>query len=271
MQVPATATTGTPSCVYTRQGAVRLNEHEVIAGNLYVDGTTFLGTVTGHSGTLPISGNVTIGGVTTQTGNLDCLADLNVKTFKVLPRFDYFVQHRDPAIIPVSWGGIQNTANLYGAEIPAMTLTFTPKKAGNTIVLTWSVSGELSSTSGGDGVWLATRTVAGGTEEPIKSYTVVNGVVTASANLSVDASNNTWSGICPVGFDSDGATTPSLNTIKIVDTFSSNLTTTYKLRIRMSSNATTSNFNYNRAGTSFSALSNEQGMSVGHAHEICVV
>lgn len=283
MTVAATATTGTPSCAYTRQGAVRNNDHEVIAGNLYVDGTTFINTLTSPTGTLPISGsatiggNVSIGGATTQTGNLNCSADLNVKTFKVLPRYDYIVQNRDPAIYGVSWGGNQNPTNLWGIEIPSMTITFTPKQAGNIIILTWNISGELASTTNGDGVWLVTRTV-NGVEDAVKSYTITPpvapatvGTVTATANLSVDASNNTWSGTAPVPYDNDQSTTPNVSVIKIVDGYSSNLPTTYKLRLRMSSNATTTNFNFNRSGFAAFALGNEQCMSVGHAQEICLV
>ena len=289
MQVAATATTGTPSCAYTRQGAVRNNDHEVIASNLYVDGTTFLNTLTSPTGTLPISGsatiggNVSIGGATTQTGNLNCSADLNVKTFKVLPRFDYIVQNRDPAIYSTAygnapaWGGIQNPTNLWGTEITQMTISFTPKQAGNIIILTWNISGEMASTTNGDAYFLVTRTV-GGVEDAIKSYTITPpvapatvGTVTATANLSVDASNNTWSGTAPIPYDTDQNTTPSVSVIKIVDGYSSNLPTTYKLRIRMSSNATTNVFNFNRSGTAAFALGNEQCMSVGHAQEICLV
>lgn len=283
MTVAATATTGTPSCAYTKQGAVRNNEHEVIAGNLYVDGTTFLNTLTNPTGTLPISGsatiggNVSIGGATTQTGNLNCLADLNVKTLKIIPTYNYWVVNRTPAIYQTStgnaitWGGAQNTANLWGTEITQMTINFTPKAIGNTIILQWNVHGELNGTSA-DAIWLVTRQVAGGTEEPIKSYTIttVNGVRTATnpVNLSVNDNNDTWSGVTNMVFDGDTQTTPSQNVIKIIDMWSSNLNTTYRLRLRMSANLTAT-FNYNRATFSFSALSNEWGCSTGHALEIC--
>lgn len=263
MQSPATATTGTPSCAYTKQGAVRNNEHEVIAGNLYVDGTTFVNTITNNTGTLPISGNVTVGGAVNVGG------DLNVKTFKVIPVYNYWKTDRSPAIYSnIIWGGAQNITNLWGTEITQMTLNFTPKATGHTIIIQWNVHGELA-TNPADGVWLATRQVAGGTEEPIKSYTIVNGVQSgATPNLSVNDNNDTWSGITSMIYDTDNATTPNQNVIKIIDAWSSNLNTTYRLRLRMSSN-NTATFNYNRASFSFSALSNEWGVSTAHAQEIC--
>jgi hypothetical protein len=265
MQAPATPTTGTPSCAYTRQGAVRNNEHEVIAGNLYVDGTTFVNTLTNNSGTLPISGNVTVGGAVNVGG------DLNAKNIKVIPTYHYWRTDRSPAIYNsvIKQGGAQDPTNLWGTEITQMTLNFTPKATGHTIIIQWNVHGELSPNPE-DGVWLATRQVAGGTEEPIKSYTIVNGVQSgATPNLSVNDNNDTWSGITSTVYDANSDdTTPNQNVIKIIDGWSSNLNTTYRLRLRMSSNLTNT-FYYNRAMFSFSALSNEWGVSTAHAQEIC--
>lgn len=273
MTVAATATSVQSSYAYTRQGAVRINEHAVIGGNLYVEGTTLVNTITGQTGTLPISGNATIG------GTLNVSGELQVKTIKVQPIFNYWAVNRTPATYstvtsnPIKWGGSQEPSNLYGTEITQMTLNFTPKAIGNTIILSWNVHGEMNGNSA-DALWVVTRQVAGGTEEPIKSYTITTpaGVRTATmtGNLSVNDNNDTWSGVTTLVFDSDGATSPSQNVVKIIDAWSSNLYTTYRLRLRMSQNFTQI-FSYNRATTSFSALSNEWGCSTAHAMEICEI
>jgi hypothetical protein len=266
-------TIGSGTISYVKQGVVKNPEHEVINGNIYVDGNAVITGTTTQVGNVAVTGNSTVTGnsivtgTTTQTGNINIAGDLNVKTFKVKPTFDYFIQHRDPAIYAITWGGAQNMANEWGTEVGTtaggkhLRLQFTPKKAGNKIVLQWNISAEV--TNGQQAIYLVTRTVVStGVESAIKDL--------SGANLSVDASNNTWSGIAPVGYDTDGTTTPTYNTIKIVDENSLDVECIYKLKVRLSANET-SNFNLNRTGNSFSSLGNEQGMSMGHAHEICEI
>lgn len=266
-------TIGSGTISYVKQGVIKNPEHEVINGNLYVDGNAVItGTTTqvGNvdiSGNSVIAGNSTVTGVTTQTGNLNVAGDLNVKTFKVKPRFDYFVQHRETAIYSLTWGGAQNMANEFGTEIGPtgsgknLRLQFTPKKAGNKIVLQWNITGEAN--AGADTVFVVTRTVVStGVESPIKDL--------SGANLSVDASNNTWSGTAVTTHDNDSSTTATTNVIKIVDENSLDVECIYRLRARLSYNQTYG-FNLNRTITSFGSLSNESCMSMGHAHEICEI
>jgi len=273
-----TATTvGTSSVSYTKKGLTKNVGNMISSGNVYTDGNSIInGTskVVGNStvnGNLSVTGTSTITGTTLQKGNLNSVGSINnvtldpttgaiLKTFKVNPSFHYFVQTRTPAIYTITWGGIQNSTNLWGTEIVPLRLQFTPKKAGNKIILQWNVSAEV--TDGQNCIYLVTRTIVStGVEEPIK----LNGV-----NLSVDDSNNTWSGVAPVGYDTDGSTTPTFNTIKIVDESSLDVECIYKLRVRKSQNSS-SNFNLNRSGYTSSGLDSEIGMSMGHAHEICEI
>ena len=266
-------TIGSGTISYVKQGVIKNPEHEVINGNIYVDGNAFItGTTTqvgnvAVTGNSTITGNSTVTGTTTQTGNINIAGDLNVKTFKVKPTFDYFIQHRDPAIYSLTWGGSQNMANEFGTEIGPtgggkhLRLQFTPKKAGNKIVLQWNIFCEPN--SGANTVYVVTRTVVStGVESAIKDL--------SGANLSVDASNNTWSGTAVTGYDPDSATTPTSNSIKIVDENSLDVECIYRLRARLSTNATYG-FNLNRTITSFGSDQNESGMSMGHAHEICEI
>jgi hypothetical protein len=64
------------SCIYTRQGTVRNSEHEVIGGNLYVNGDAVItGTIVQNggvtnTGNVSIAGNLIVTGTTTQTGTV---------------------------------------------------------------------------------------------------------------------------------------------------------------------------------------------------------
>lgn len=174
----------------------------------------------------------------------------------IKPRYDYFAQTRDNSILTSGWGGAQNPANLYGTKIAPLDITFTPKKAGNTVVLTWSINGE--STYSSDTIYLVTRTPNTGAGA---------GVAVALPN-SVDSSNNTWSGIT-LGRDGDDSTTPSTQTVKIVDFNTLAVSCTYSVHFRATNNRT-STLHLNRTVNSAGALDHETGMSVGHAHEIYV-
>jgi hypothetical protein len=273
-------TIGSGTISYIKQGVVKNPEHEVINGNLYVDGNSIVGGNSTTTGNLTISGNSTISGTSTvtgttlQKGNLNSVGSINnvtldpttgaiVKTFKVNPSFHYFKQWRDPAIYAITWGGIQNSGNLYGAEITQLSLQFTPKKAGNKIILQWNVSGEVTgSAASSDSVWVVTRTIVStGVEEPIK----LNGV-----NLSVDASNNTWSGVAAGNYTPSSNYNSQMVVVKIVDESSLDVECIYKLRIRLSQN-NSGFFNLNRTGNTFSTLGQETCISLGHAHEICEI
>jgi hypothetical protein len=197
-------------------------------------------------------------GATKFDGVLNCVN--NPPQFKgadIKPRYDYFVQTRTEAILTSGWGGAQNTANLYGTKIPQLDLTFTPKKAGNTVVLQWNIFGE--STYSADTVLLVTRTPNSGAGA---------GVPVALPN-AVDASNNTWSGVTTFDYQTDDGSTPNTTIVKIVDLNSLDVACTYSVHFRAAANRT-STFHLNRSVTNSGTFDRETGLSLGHAHEIYV-
>jgi hypothetical protein len=175
----------------------------------------------------------------------------------IKPRYDYFVQTRDNTVFTSNWGGAQNPSNLYGTKITPLDITFTPKKAGNTVVLEWSIFGE--TTYSADTVIVVTRTPLTGAGA---------GVAVALPN-SVDAGNNTWSGVCTFGYDNNDGTTPSQSTVKIVDFNSLDVACTYSVHFRGSNNRV-STFHLNRPVAGIGGVDYEMGLSVGHAYEIYV-
>jgi hypothetical protein len=174
----------------------------------------------------------------------------------IKPRFDYFVQTRTQAILTSGWGGAQNVANLYGTKIAPLDITFTPQKAGNRVVLTWSINGECINSA--ETVYLVTRT----------PNTGVGAGVAVALPDSVDASNNTWSGVT-IGYDVNDATTSSTTTVKIVDFNTLDVSCTYSVHFRAANNRTSTQY-LNRCINTAGSLDVETGMSLGHAHEIYV-
>ena len=256
------ATAGSGSFSYTKKATVKNTGNETISGNLYVDGNVVIAGTTNQTNVV-ITGTTNQTGAVTQSGTLNVTGTATFSTAPVLvtsvikPRFDYFVQTRTQAILTSGWGGLQNGSNLYGTKITALDLTLTPQKVGNTVVLTWSVMGE--STYAEDTLFLVTRTPNSGAG---------SGVAVALPN-SVDASNNTWSGITNVNYDGNDQTTPSTVIVKIVDFNTLDVSCTYSVHFR-AANDRTSTFHLNRSVNSAGALDHETGMSLGHAHEIYI-
>ena len=242
------ATAGGGSLSYTKKGLVKNTANESVAGNLYVDGTSVVATssVTGNS---TVTGNLAVTGTATFTNAPQVLTSV------IKPRFDYFVQTRTLATLTSGWGGNQNTANLYGTKITALDLTFTPQKAGNKVVLTWTIFGEFSNSS--SAIILVTRTPNSGAGA---------GVAVALPD-AVDATNNTWSGVS-TSWDGDEVSTPKVFTVKIVDSSTLDVSCTYSVHFRASSNVTVGFYLNSNVGIPAGGLQYETGMSLGHAHEI---
>jgi hypothetical protein len=194
--------------------------------------------------------------IVTGTGNF--LNPPQYNGAEIKPRYDYFVQTRAQAVLTSGWGGAQNPANLYGTKIPQLDITFTPKKAGNTVVLDWAIHGEAWNGEA-DMAFVVTRTPNSGTGA---------GVAVALPD-SVDASNNTWSGVTGGTYDTNEGTTPSTRRIKIVDFNTLAVPCTYSVHFRAANNRTAT-FHLNRSATTVGSVDNETGLSLGHAHEIYV-
>lgn len=233
----------------------------VVSGRFRVSGNTELAG-TRVSGDLSVTGNAAIEGTSRFTGATSFLApatfynDVKVRGVDIKPRFDYFAQTRALTVYTGFWGGLQNPANPFGTKIAELDLTFTPRKAGNQVILNWTIFGEAWN-SAADMVWVVTRTPLSGAGA---------NVPVALAN-SVDAQNNTWSGVTSGGHDANDGTTPSTINVKIVDLNTLDVPCTYSVHFR-SANNRTSYWHLNRSVNSAGALDHETGLSLGHAHEI---
>ena len=254
--LPIAVTAASGTCSYIRKATEVVVGNASISGNQYVSGSS---TVNGSStvgGSLVVIGNSTINGTQEVKGQSTFTLIPKVGEIPVNPRIDYFVQTRAQATLTSGWGGLQNPANLYGTKIPLLDITLTPKKAGNKIILNWSIFCEC--TYGADTILLVTRTPLSG----------------AGANIpvalpdAVDASNNTWSGISLL-YDGEDSTTPQTRTVKIVDLNTLDVECTYSVHFRGANNRT-STFYLNRSINSAGALDRETGMSLGHAQEIYI-
>jgi hypothetical protein len=251
-QTTTVAASGTLS--YTKKGTVKVNGNSYVTGNLAVAGN---GTVTGNS---TVTGNLVVTG-TSKFNNAPQVVFTPVSGTPVAsvikPRFDYFVQTRTQATLTSGWGGNQNTANLYGTKITALDLTFTPQKAGNKVVLNWTLFAEFYSPDSSV-VLVVTRTPNSG---------VGSGVAVALPD-AVDATNNTWSGTSVPDYEVDVASTPSVTNVKIVDNATLDVECTYSLHFRSSANITTTAYINRTVGSAGGGGAYESGMSLGHAHEI---
>ena len=246
MTTAATAGSGTLS--YTKKGLVKNTGNKSVAGSLFVDGSTAI------AGSEYIAGNQTVAGNLAVTGTATFNNAPQVLTSVIKPRFDYFVQTRTQTTLTSGWGGNQNTANLYGTKITELDLTFTPQKAGNKVVLTWTIFGECSNSA--YNIFLVTRTPNSGAGA---------GVAVALPD-AVDSLNNTWSGVSSF-YDGNDDSTPNVFTIKIVDSSTLAVSCTYSVHFRASANATVG-FYLNGSVSGTGGLGFESGMSLGHAHEI---
>jgi hypothetical protein len=252
--IPVAVTAASGTCSYVKKASEVVNGQLSISGSQHIVGSS---TVNGSStvgGSLVVIGNSTINGTQEVKGQATFTLIPKVGEIPVNPRIDYFVQTRAQATLTSGWGGLQNPANLYGTKIPLLDITLTPKKAGNKIILNWSIFCEC--TYGAETMLLVTRTPLSG----------------AGANIpvalpdAVDASNNTWSGI-NLCYDGDDSTTPQARTVSIVDLNTLDVECTYSVHFRGANNRT-SIFYLNRSGSSAGALDRETGLSLGHAQEI---
>jgi hypothetical protein len=247
------ASAGTLS--YTQKG------YAVVNGRLKAVGKTELAE-TKVSGDLSVTGNASIDGTSRFTGATSFAApatfygDVKVRGIDIKPRLDYFVQTRTQVEYQSLWGGAQNPANPYGTKLALVDITFTPQKAGNKVVLEWSLFGEGYNGSA-DMVFLVTRT----------PNTGAGAGVPVALPDAVDAANNTWSGVTTCGYDNNDATTPSTITVKIVDFNSLDVSCTYSVFVRPSNN-TLARWFFNRSCNALGQASHESGMSLGHAQEI---
>lgn len=251
--VPTTPATPAASgtCSYRKEGTVLVNGNISTIENLNANGSLSVGGTFRLNGAGFIGGNLQLAGVSTFT-QPPVLVNTQIK-----PRLDYFVQTRVQAIYTSTWGGIQNLANNYGTKIAPLDITFTPKKAGNTVVLEWAIFGEAYYSA--DIVFLVTRTPNSG----------VGAGVPVHLPDSVDASNNTWSGVTTGGHDANDGTTPSTLRIKIIDFNTLDVSCTYSVHFRAANNRL-SYWHLNRSTNSAGALDHETGVSIGHAQEIYV-
>lgn len=246
-QTTPVAASGT--CSYTRKGIELVKGSKSSLYNSYIGGSSTI------EGSQIVRGNESIDGNLEVVGTATFTNAPQVLTSVIKPRFDYFVQTRTQVLFTSGWGGLQNLANIYGTKITNLDLTFTPQKAGNKVLLTWTIFGEFINTS--NTVFLVTRTPNSG---------VGAGVAVALPD-AVDASNNTWSGVAVPFWDTDELTTPSVTTVKILDNATLDVNCTYSLHFRATQNVTVS-LQLNRPWHPAPSLASESGMSLGHAHEI---
>ena len=131
-----------------------------------------------------------------------------------------------------------------GTVITPLDIVFTPKKAGNKIILEWVINGECHYDVG---------------------FTVKrNGVL---LDNSTNASNNRWANIATSSYDSDTNSTPFNIIVKIIDEDSLAIATTYSLCVRASGGAAYTLY-LNRVQNNTGADNYEASLSVGSAMEI---
>lgn len=133
-----------------------------------------------------------------------------------------------------------------GTEIDPLTIIFTPRHAGNKVILEWVVNGEGDENIG----FLVSR----------------NGTLLPN---STDADNNRWAVVATWPFDNDDSSTPSNLVVKIVDEDSLDVESTYRLLIR-STESTEYTFYLNRCIFAEGEDVFENLLSVGTATEIGV-
>jgi hypothetical protein len=249
--IPVAVTAASGTCSYIRKATEVVNGNSSISGNQYVDGFS---TVKGNSNIL---GNSLVNGTQEVKGQATFTLAPKLVTTSILPRLDYFVQTRTQSVLTSGWGGLQNLSNPFGTKIPTLDITFTPQKAGNKVVLTWNLFAEL--TANPNSVFLVTRTPNSG----------VGAGVPVALPDAVDAQNNTWSGVAVPNYNQDEASTPENIVIKIVDNNTLDVSCTYSLHFRASSNLIVTAY-INRSAGSAGAQIYETGMSLGHAQEIYI-
>jgi hypothetical protein len=129
-----------------------------------------------------------------------------------------------------------------GTILTPLNILFTPKQAGNKVILEWILNGEAHHNT----VFDVYR----------------NGVLLASSN-----DGNRWSGAAVASFDTEFLSTPNNITIKLVDENSLDIASTYSIAVR-SSDTVERNYYLNRTLNTTGADGYESTMSTGVATEI---
>jgi hypothetical protein len=132
-----------------------------------------------------------------------------------------------------------------GTVITPLNITFTPKQAGNKVILEFTVNGDGDQ----DQVFLVSR----------------NDVFLADAT---NASNNRWAGVAAGAYDQNVSSTPSNYSIRILDLNTLATESTYKVQVR-SSGASAKTFYLNRTANNSTGTDDyEATLSVVTATEI---
>jgi hypothetical protein len=135
-----------------------------------------------------------------------------------------------------------------GIEITELTMTITPRKAGNKMILEWVVADDSGNTSN------------------------LGYVVSRNDTLltdSTDSSNNRWAVTSTAAYDANDNSTPTNTTIRIIDEDTLAVSSEYKLLVRATASVTAT-FKLNRSwdGAAAGQDSYEQCLSSGIATEI---
>ena len=131
-----------------------------------------------------------------------------------------------------------------GTAITPLDIVMTPRKAGNHVVLEWTVSGEINH----DSVWTVTR----------------NGALLAQAT---NGSNNRWAGTSQSSYDNNDSSTGDVYVVRIIDTNTLATETTYRVHTR-AAGSIVHTFYFNRTVGGSGSDNQETGLSVGTATEI---
>lgn len=131
-----------------------------------------------------------------------------------------------------------------GTAITPLDIVMTPRKAGNKMVLEWTIHGEMTHNA----LFVVTR----------------NGSLLANAT---NGSNNRWAGITTSNYDQNNSSTPDMFVVRIVDMNTLDTQSTYRVHVRAAEGANHTLY-FNRTVGSTGADGHETGLSVGTATEI---
>ena len=131
-----------------------------------------------------------------------------------------------------------------GTVITPLNITFTPKQAGNKVILEFTINGEGQDNT----IFLVSR----------------NDVLLTD---TTNASNNRWAGIAVGDHDGNAANTPNEVSVRILDLNTLATESTYKVQVR-ATGSTTKTYRLNRAYASAGADGKEAMLSVVTATEI---
>jgi hypothetical protein len=223
----------------------------VISGSGSADFETVLPAAEGGTGTTAStgSGNVVLSASPTFTGTIGAAA-LTLTTPLPLASGGTGVASNVGTVASVNMlqtrtqGDFAAGTSGNGTAITPLNITFTPKQAGNKVILEFTINGEAQAT---DIVFIVSR----------------NDTLLADSY----GGNNRWEGIAAQAYDVDSTSTPGNMSIRILDLNTLATETTYKLQVR-SSYGTALTFRLNRTYNSAGADQNEAMLSVVTATEI---